>query len=261
MKIKACIMSIAHPQRLKWLHETIKFMDQQDFPFHKKIVIIDQFNGNTVPEFLVKKLENWGWEVKLVSMRSRIKATDLFFEDDGTDIIFYNEEDVKATLPNYNKLKEAFNTEYDNRKCGIISMTLGGTQYDAPSGNIGDLELIENNIILRDKERKAIFVQRLEKFQSKWFFEFPGLFIRENIFRKCHEEAKRTKRNLQIEMGLTEAYFNLHIDHEYYKASYCKEDTYSILKEHPERVNSHCRFLYNLDPNQGNSPFGGHHSY
>jgi len=100
-------------------------------------------------------------------MKSRIKATDLFFEDDGTDIIFYNEEDVKATLPNYNKLKEAFNTEYDNRKCGIISMTLGGTQYDAPSGNIGDLELIENNIILRDKERKAIFVQRLEKFQSK----------------------------------------------------------------------------------------------
>jgi len=259
MKIKACVMSVAHPKRLLWLNESIKHIESQKFPFHKKVVIIDQFDGWKVPEFLLNKLRDWNWDVKLVALKSRTKAMDLFFEDDETDIIFYNEEDVMATLPSYELVEKIFNKERNGRVCGMLSMTLGGTKFDAPSNFIGDLEFIEKNTIFEDDQR--IVFERDEFFKNDWFFEFPGLFVREDIFKTCHHFGHLENKGIQVEMALTNAYIRTNLISKYYKCSLCKKEAPQILKQNPERVNSHCRFLQNLDPQQGSSPVGGNHTY
>lgn len=258
MKIKACIMSIAHPKRLLWLHETIKHIEEQKFPFYKKVIVIDQFDGFKVPDFLNQKLIDWGWEVKKVALRSRVQSMDLFFEDDGTDVIFYNEEDVKATLPDYKFLTNMFETSIENRKCGIVSLSVGGMECDYSKRQIGDLAFCEKNKIYSSESYYSFL--RLEDYKSKWFFEFPGLFVIQDIFEKCHKKAKEYI-NFQVEMGLTKAYFELNFDKIYFKSSVCKNNLLEVSNSNPSEINNLCRLLTNLDPNQGNSPLGGHHTY
>ena len=45
-------------------------------------------------------------------------------------------------------LEYTFNHEIDGRKCGMVSMTLGGTQFDSSTNFIGDLQFMEDNKIL-----------------------------------------------------------------------------------------------------------------
>lgn len=255
--VTAYIMGIAHPQRLGWLKLNIDSMDGQNFPFKKKIISIDQFNGHFVPSDLVEYFEDKGWIVLLDSHKSRIASMDRAFEMIDTEYMFYNEDDVLSTLPNVEDLTEAFNTEVDGRKCGMISMTLGGTQYDGPSGNIGDLRHMMENVIVESDE--YVIFRRLEEFKSPWFFEFPGLWIRTSLFRDCHNKSKGNGG--QIEQGLTRTYISSGYINNYYKSSVAKKDALSILLEDGNKVNSHCRLLTNLDPSQGNSPLGGNHFY
>ena len=257
MDVTAFIMGIAPPQRLSWLKETIDYMDSQNFPFKKKIIAIDQFNGHTVPRNLIEYFEGQGWIVLIDSHRSRIKSMDRAFAEIDTEYLFYNEDDVIATLPTVESLEKTFDAEVDGRKCGMVSMTLGGTQYDGPSGNIGDLAHMEENIITETDD--YLIFRRLEEFRNPWFFEFPGLWIRTELFKTCHESAKGISQ--QVEQGLTSAYFNSNLDKTYFKCSVAKKGSLEILKEDGNKVNSHCRLLSNLDPMQGNSPLGGSHHY
>ena len=148
MKITAFIMGIAHPDRMRWLLETITHMDQQNFPFAKKIVSIDQFDGHTVDFSTIKSLEYNGWVVLIDNFKSRIASMDRAFNLFDTEYVFYNEDDVKANLPKIEDLEFTFNHEIDGRKCGMISMTLGGTQFDSASNFIGDLKFMEDNKIM-----------------------------------------------------------------------------------------------------------------
>lgn len=255
--VTSYIMGIAHPQRLEWLKLNIDLMDQQMFPFSKKIISIDQFDGYTVPKELVDYFENKGWVVLLDSHRSRILSMDRAFNEIDSDYIFYNEDDVLVTFPKMEDLYDVFNTKINNRTCGMISMTLGGTQYDSPSGNIGDLKFMEENCILKSED--YMIFRRLEEFRNPWFFEFPGLWVKTNLFKNCHNTSKSIGG--QIEQGLTLAYEKLGFIETYYKCSIAKKDSIDILLKDGSKVNSHCRLLTNLDPSQGNSPLGGNHFY
>jgi len=257
INVTAYIMGIAHPQRLEWLKFNIDTMDEQNFPFKKKIISIDQFNGHLVPLELVEHFEGRGWTVLLDSHRSRVASMDRAFNLIDTEYMFYNEDDVLSTLPNIEDLTETFNTYVGSRKCGMISMTLGGTQYDGSSGNIGDLRYMMENIIVESDE--YIIFRRLEEFKNSWFFEFPGLWIRTTLFKNCHNKSK--SMGGQIEQVLTRAYISSRYIDEYYKSSVAKKGSLNILLEDGNKVNSHCRLLTNLDPSQGNSPLGGNHLY
>jgi hypothetical protein len=262
LNITAFLMGIAHPQRLNWLKQNIDNLEEQNFPFYRKIVAIDQFNGHFVPESLVTYLKDKGWEVLLDTHRSRMLSTDRVLNIVDSEFLFYNEDDVLSLLPKIEDLETVFNTEVNGRKCGIISMTLGGTNFkpEIMDGNhkfIGDLKHINDNIILSCDNYD--FFRRMEEYRNEFFFEFPGMFIKTEIFKKSHERAKNIGG--QIETALTSGYFNNGFDKIYYKSSVCKKNSLSILLDDPLKVNSHCRLLTNLDPYQGNSPFGGGHFY
>ena len=256
--ITAFIMGTCHPQRLAWLEESVDHLDSQQFPFVKKILAVDQFNGWTFPERLINKYTNAGWTLQIDSHRSRKHSMTLALEQVDSEYVFYNEEDVKANFPKIEHLEEVFNTKIDGKKCGMISMTLGGTQFDAASHFIGDLAHMEDDPILVTDE--YLFFQRLEKYKSNYFFEFPGLFIRSTLFKDTHQIAC-SYSGAQIEFGLSQAWFAMAYNYHYFKASVAKRNALDILLAEPAKVNSHCRLLENLDPNQGSSPFGGVHNY
>ena len=262
MDITAFIMGIAHPQRLLWLKQNIENLDSQHFPFVKKIVAIDQFNNHFVPVEFVDFLKNNGWEVQLHSYRSRKLSTDDVLNSIESEFLFYNEDDVLSTLPNIGDLEKVFNTVINDRKCGMISMTLGGTIFnpnviDNGHGLIGDLKYINDNMILECDNYD--FFRRMEEYRNDVFFEFPGMFIRTEIFKKSHEYAKECHG--WVETALTNGYFYNKFDEKYYKSSVCKKNSLNILIDDCTKVNSHCRLLTNLDPHQGSSPFGGNHVY
>tara|TARA_R100000664_G_scaffold31141_1_gene44462 strand:- start:17310 stop:18083 length:774 start_codon:yes stop_codon:yes gene_type:complete len=257
MDITAYIMGISPPQRLLWLKNTIDYMDSQQFPFKKKIVSIDQVGGDTVQSDLVEYFESKGWVVLIDNHQSRVLSMNRAFEMIDTDLIFYNEDDVMAKLPKYEDVKNVFENRINGRECGMLSMTLGGTQYDAASGNIGDLRHMEENTILANEEYR-IFL-RMEQFKNTYFFEFPGLFVKTDLFKECHFNP--LQKGIQIEQSLSLTYLAKGFESKYFKASLCKKNALPILLEDGSKVNSHCRLLTNLDPEQGNSPLGGGHWY
>jgi hypothetical protein len=173
--ITAYITGIAHPQRMAWLRETVDYMDSQNFPFKSKLLAIDQFNGHFVKPEEVKYYESKGWRVLLDTHMSRSKTFDRVLREIDTEFVFYNEDDVRATMPNIEDVEETFNKTIEGRKCGMISMTLGGTHFDAPSNFIGDLKFMNENLILESDD--YIIFRRMESFKNDYFFEFPGLWI------------------------------------------------------------------------------------
>lgn len=255
-------MGICPPIRLQWLKQNVDYLDSQNFPFVKKIIAIDQFHGNTIPLDLVNYFQSRGWNVLVDSHRSRARSMDHAFSQIDSEYIFYNEDDVLSTMPNILDLSKVFDTIIDERECGMISMTLGGTQFDPSRDDdnhkfIGDLKHMNRNTILENNDYRIF--RRMEEYANAWFFEFPGLFIRTNLFKTCHERSKQIHG--QIEQALTTAYIDQGFMEKYYKCSIAKINAFDLLKINPMSVNPDCRLLSNLDINQGNSPLGGNHLY
>lgn len=257
MKTSAYISGTSHPQRREWLRKTIDFMDQQEFPFEKKILTIDQFGGNFMPEQEIDYFSSNGWTVLVDSHMSRVKSLTRALNEIDSEYIFYNEDDVIAILPDVNDLETVFNTEVDGKKCGMITMTIGGDHHDYLKGSYGDLTFIQENTIL-ESEKYVIF-KRLYEYASHFFLQFPGLWIRSEIFKNCNNKAKTIGG--QIENGLTDAYFANGYDKTYYKCSIARPETLEVAKTDPKNVDDRCTFLKNLDPRQGSATFGGGHHY
>jgi len=259
LDVTMMLMGICPPQRLKWLGETKIALDNSGFPFVKKILAIDEFGGYKFPNNLYQYFVNSGWDVLIESCASRVEVMTHALKLINSEYTFYHEDDVLPRyLPTIYDLKTVFEIKYGDRECGMISLTLGGCQFDASSGNIGDLEFLEENAIVCDSKYK-IFL-RLEKYKNDWFFEFPGLFIRTDLFRSCHDYACRFLSGMGIEQALTKAYFDMGYNYKYFKCSVALPDALKILKRDPSLVNSHCRLLHNLDVNQG-SGIGSRHTY
>lgn len=256
MKYSAFIMGICPPHRLEWLRLTIDIMEAQNFPWHQKVLSVDQFGGHTFPAEFESSLKKKGWTVLKDSHQSRAKSMERAFGVLDGDVIFYNEDDVLATIPDISHVEEVFASVVDGRECGMLSLALGGTDMDLASGNLGDVAFLGDNLILKDV--MYVVWRRLEEYRNAWFFEFPGLFIRSDLFKSCHKKAYDYR--LGIEQGLTKAYFDLEMDRKYFKSSACKPNTPKILSEEPLRLNTHCRLLRNLDSRQG-SGIGSTHRY
>lgn len=260
INITALILGICPPQRLKWLKQTVDHMDKQKFPFVKKIIAVDEFRGYKMPSRLKKHFEENGWLVLVDSHMSRTKSMDHAFSLIDSEYIFYNEDDVQVNLPRIKDLSTIFrDTKVKNRECGMLSLTLGGSTSDFPKNKYGDLNLVHENILLEKKD--YLVFRRLEKKRDNYFFEFPALFIKTDLFKICHETAKKKFTKKQVEMGLTKAWLKEKIDKKYYKCSLCKKDILHIVGDHPLEILMKSRLIKTLDPNQGSSPFGGNHAY
>ena len=260
IEVSAFIMGICHPQRIKFLNESLNYLDKQNFPFKQKVLAIDEFGGHTFPNEFKMELESRGWTILIDNHRSRTKSMDHAFNIITSDYIFYNEDDVKATIPKIEDLTKIFNnTKVGNRECGMISLTLGGSSNHFPANEYGDLKEIKNNVLLQNND--YLIFRRLEEKKNDYFFEFPGLIIKTKLFKECHRIAKKFFVNEQIERGLTKAWFSSMLNDNYYKCSVAKNNIYEIIDTSPADSTAKCRLLENLDENQGSSPFGGNHSY
>lgn len=258
--VTAFILSICPPQRLKWLKHSVDYLDRQHFPFVKKIIAVDEFRGNKMPDDLKKYFEFKGWLVLVDEHMSRMKSMDHAFSIIDSKYIFYNEDDVMATMPHATDLTRVFSEIKDSkRRCGMISLTLGGSKSHFPANQYGDLSKVKDNILLENDD--YLIFKRLEKDRNEWFFEFPALFIRTELFKLCHEVAKKKYSGLQMEMGLTKAWFYEKLEKEYYKCSVCKHALFSIVGDEPLEIFKKSRLIDCLDPKQGSSPFGGNHAY
>lgn len=260
ISVSAFIMGICHPQRIEYLKKSLGYLDKQKSPFKQKILAIDEFDGYTFPKDLKDELEKRGWTILIDNYRSRIKSMDHAFNVINTEYIFYNEDDVQVALPRIEDLTKIFkDTEVDGRESGMISLTLGGSKSHFPKQQYGDLDSVKDNILL-EKGDYLVF-RRLEQKRNDYFFEFPALFIRSDLFKLCHESAKKHYSGLQVEMGLTKAWFREKLDRMYYKCSLCKKDILNIVSHKPLEIFNKARLITCLDPNQGSSPFGGNHAY
>ena len=63
INVTAYVSGIAHPQRMEWLRKTIDHMDSQEFPFRRKILTIDQFDGHTVKTEELTHFISRGWRI------------------------------------------------------------------------------------------------------------------------------------------------------------------------------------------------------
>lgn len=259
MDISLFLMTVCHPQRLNWLVENVTSINSQNFYFKNKYIFADEFNGWKFPVSLKQKLELLGYEVFIDSHKSRIKSMDHAFSVIKTEYVFYNEEDVISIFPQQEEVHKIFNIQDEDRRCGMISLTLGGSTNHFPEGKYGDLREAKNNIIYSSKDWFAF--KRLEEHKNDYFFEFPGLFIRTELFKETHEAAKKFN-NSQIEVGLTKGYFDKKFEQKFFKCSIAKNNfNYLLESSEPVNVFYKSRLLNNLDPNQGSSPFGGGHNY
>jgi hypothetical protein len=262
-------MGICPPQRIEWLRKTLDYMDGQQFPFYQKVLCIDEFDGYRFPVDLHDKLLTRGWAIVKDSHRDRVKSMEhgLKWTIDS-DVIFYNEDDVMATLPTHGIIDHVFNDfgalhgdedTHPDRSCGMLSMALGGTPMDLSRKYFGDIGMIPGTTHYRDNDYRIF--QRLEHLRTAWFVEFPGLFIRAKVLKKCMKYATEHFSGEQVEMGLTKAWFALKMDKYHFKLSIAKADIAELLVDDPHNLNTKCRFLENLDPHQGQSPLGGKHSF
>lgn len=258
--ITAFILGICPQQRLNWLKQTVDYLDEQEFPFARKIIAVDEFHGHTMPKNLKKHFESKGWIVLIDAHMSRTKSMDHAFSMIDSEYTFYNEDDVLATMPDIADLTTIFRDRLvDKKQCGMLSLTLGGSKSHFPKKKYGDLNLTHKNILLENE--KYLVFRRLEKKRDDYFFEFPALFIRTELFKRCHETAKKRYPGIQVEKGLTKAWFKEKLDKKFYKCSLCKHDILGIVCDHPLEVFMKSRLITTLDPNQGNSPVGGNQAY
>ena len=248
------INGIAHETRQKWAIQCAKNIDAQNFGFDKKMVCFDEFNEHKVSDETKQELKNMGWEVLVLNLHSRIRTLKHVLDKEENDIFCYVEDDVLVQLPEKNDTDIVFEDFKNERRCGMISMSVGGGGYDWPNNNWGDLQFINENNVLKNK--KYEFFLRDEKHKTPYFFEFPVVFIKTFIFQTCVEASLNHFRGQQIETAFTSAWFFKAFDQDYYKCSVVKPDSKAILEKNMKDVDK-IVFLEFLDSGQGNNLWGG----
>lgn len=261
MKFAAMVLGVAHPQKLAWLTPTLESINNsQRFQFDKRVLAIDEFRRHRFPSALFKKYRGMGWSIVKDSHMSRPKSMKHALTLMDEDVVFYHEDDVLVNLPAREHIEQIFNhTLPDGRTCGMCSLTLGGTKaWFSGFEGVGDLANIEQNTLFKWDDYLAF--QRIEETKDEHFFEFPGLFIKQDILDQCLRHAMLHCKGRQIEKALTVAWFDLGLDKKFFKCSIAKNNIVDIMQGDFKTVFKDCRLLHNLDPNQGNSMyFGNHH--
>jgi hypothetical protein len=253
-------MGTCQPERLEWLKYSVSFLDAQSFPFSKKHLIIDQFSGLTFPADMRADFESSGWNIipysvgggrdgfgRAICMIDALKKID-------SDFIFYNEDDILARMPRIDDVLSILDRLDGERRCGMLSMNIGGSDHDFPNKKFGDLLEIQNNALLTSKDYVAF--KRLEHCASRWFVEFPGLFARRDMLLSILEP---TFGNGGLEIHMTEKYFRSGFDKKFFKVSICKPNVFEVVdfyksQFNPEKFES-AKMIRLLDRNQGDALF------
>lgn len=261
MKYSTLVLGVCHPQKLIWMPQTLKSIDSSiEFSFDRKLLAIDEFKGWVLPGSHRYTFEGSGWEVLIDNHMSRPKSMIHGLDVISEDVVFYHEDDVLVDLPARDHVDTLFSHRLeDDRECGMVSLTLGGTKAWFCGGQgPGDLARAGQNTLFDFGSCFAFL--REEENRDKHFFEFPGLFVRADLLRQCLDYTMKHCRKMQIEQALTKAWFDLGFHEKYWKASIAKSNFHDVFNDDYKQVFNKCRLLTNLDPRQGSSPYFGSHT-
>ena len=247
-------MGICHPSKLTYLNQSLDSVDPIQSVFNKKILAIDEFNGNVFPQPFKKKFSAKDWDIIIDSHMSRSKSMLNAVRAAESEWVFYTEDDIVLELPQDFDL-DKFIKIVDGREPGMFSLTFGGTKHDLSKNDVGDLAFAEQNEIYSDD--KLFCFRRLEETKDDFFFEFPGLFIRKDLLEKCLVHCMEHNKNCQIEFGLSLSWFQLHLYKNYYKASILKREFLDYRNTNAMNILHHGRFFKTIDPLQGQFAYGG----
>jgi len=254
MKPDALVMGICHPTKLNYLNQSLDSYDQFDNVFDKKMLAIDQFNGHVFPEAFKTKFSNKNWQIIIDNHKSRSKSILNGLNSTSNEWVFYNEDDIVMDLPKNFDFSN-FLVNNDGRKPGMFSLTFGGTKHDLGKNDTGDMAYAETNVIFEDDE--LICFRRIESMKDDFFFEFPGLFIRTDLFISALTHSMKNNQNQQIEFALSRSWFELQLDKEFYKASILRKSFLSYRNNDAMDILHKGRFFNIIDPLQGHFAYGG----
>ena len=217
----SCIL-LATAKRLDWLDKSIKSIDSLDFKFIDKVLSVDEFDGHKLREDTLLEYRNNGWIVDLVSFKNKHLSLKKAVDVCSGDYIFYTEDDIVLKfIPK--DIIDIINLKDKSRTCGLLSMNLGGSLLDYPK-HLGDLPKWIGNTII-ETENSISFI-RDESMRSRWFFEFPCVFICKDILDVILKHPIISNNN--IEEVLTERFFFNNLQDKYFKASICNTEIKTI---------------------------------
>lgn len=254
------IMSTTTPSRWPWLEQSIDLIDNQNL-FKNKILFVDEINDYKFPDELKNKFTLNGWNVIIDRYLSRAKSTEVVLNSISTEWVFYSEDDILNYFPPDIKLifEILSNKIINNKQLGTLTFNISGSTYHCANKIGGDLKFYKINTILENEE--YVVFKRMENFAGPWFFSFPSIFIRNDIFKQCNDYAIKNLAGMQIEMGLTRAYFDLSIDKKYYKLSIAKKAGLDKLINFENIQDIEYSYIDLLDSNQGGGGNSISHSF
>ena len=217
---------------------TLKSIDNQNFPFKIKILSIDDF-GEGLSKEVQHYTENNGWRLILDKRGGMVQNQIRALKYIDSDWVFYCEDDVVVEkIPTLQKI-ETFLT--NKPKTGIISFTGGGYDVYKPENYDKIISNLKNEIIEIDENEIMWFRDSL--LANEWFFEFPTMLVRTNIIKNCIDNSLKEFKNLQIEQSYTKSYFKLKFNEQYEKYSWSRDFRPYIKKN--ENINIFLNLICN----------------
>jgi len=259
MKLAALLTTVSHPQKQEWLMQVVVNLESLDLKFDKKIISVDKIHGYEFSKQLQSDIERLGWEFSFVEFGNRPKTLlPELLKLHNYDYILYAEDDILINwCPDVALLNNLLSYKIDNKSCGILTPSAGGSTFKCEGGDTGDFDFIERETIYENAN--LLVFKRLEEFASSWFFELGTIFIKPILFYNCLKKSVEELPGTQIEQGLTVSWFNLGYHESFFKATFCRPCIKQLYKEYPQLVDPVCKFMSILDPYAGDSRFGGSH--
>jgi hypothetical protein len=198
--------------------DTLKSIDDQNFPFEIKILSLDDF-GEAIDQEVKRYTEMNNWKL-LISKRegmvkNQLRALNLV----QTEWVFYCEDDVIVEkIPTSKKIELLIDAKPNT---GIISFTGGG--YDAYNSSNYEkiIKNLQNDIFESGKDE--IFWLRDSNLANEWYFEFPTMMVKTDILKQCIDTSLKYFKNLQIEKSYTKSYFYLNFHKSYEKYTWSRD--------------------------------------
>lgn len=254
MKPDIMVMGICHPAKLSYLNQSLDSVDPVQDLFENKILAIDEFNGHKFPQPFINKFSSKNWTILIDNHKSRPKSILHALTTSNSEWVFYTEDDIVLEIPKEFDIK-CYDAEIENKKLGMLSLNYGGIDLNFQNNEFGDLIKIKENLIYENE--KLVCFKRDENLNDGHFFEFPGVFVKKDLFLACIEYCLKNYIGHQIERALTFAWFDLNIQQKYYKASMLKKQILDLNGIYTIQDLNECRFFKAIDPLQGHFAYGG----
>jgi hypothetical protein len=260
MKLAAILTTVTHPQKQEWLMPVIASIEKLNLNFNKKIVSVDKIQGYEFSIQLQEDIEKLGWEFSFVEFGNRpLTLIQELKKLMDYGYILYAEDDILVDwAPPQPLLEQLLLTRIDDKACGILTPSVGGSTFKCEGGDDGDLSAINENTIYEDAN--LLVFKREEQNASSWFFELGTIFVNPVIFYHCLAQSMAKYPGGQIEQGMTQIWFGEEYYNMFYRASYCRPCIKQLYRDYPQLVDPVCKFITILDPNNGDCRYGGTNS-